>query len=358
MEKVKMIAMYLPQFHEIPENNKRWWFGFTDWVNVKKAVPLFYWHKQPKIPLNDNYYNLTDKSKIEWQINLAKKYWIYGFCFYHYRFAGKKLLEKPLELFRDNKDLQINFCLSWANEPRTRNRDGRENSVLINQKYWNEKDRIEHFDYLLNYFKDKRYIKIDNKPLFIIYRTDKYKNIIEKMFEIWNKLAMKNWFSWIYFTETLNSFQTKPVLKISESVIEFQPMLTIKSLNKFSIVSVKFKMIDFLNKFLFTKLVKKIKYDFIWKMILKRNYKYSKMVMFWWFVWWDNTPRKKNRWLVITWSTPKKFWYYLSKQVLRLSSENKFIFINAWNEWAEWAYLEPDLDNEYKYLEEIKKIVY
>ena len=165
---MKIIAFYLPQFHEIPENNKWWGKGFTEWVNVKKARPLFENHNQPRVPLNKNYYNLLDEKTQKEQVKLANDYGLYGFCFYHYWFDGKLLLEKPVEKFLENKSLDTHFCICWANEHWTNAWANKEAKVLIEQKYGNKKEWKEHFDYLLNFFKDDRYIKENNKPLLVI----------------------------------------------------------------------------------------------------------------------------------------------------------------------------------------------
>ena len=137
---MKIIAFYLPQFHQIPENDEWWGEGFTEWTNVKKAKPLFPQHNQPREPLNDYYYNLLDESTLEWQISLAKEYGIYGFCFYHYWFNGHLLLEKPVELFLRNKNLEQKFCICWANEHWTKAWVSKENTVLIEQKYGGQKE--------------------------------------------------------------------------------------------------------------------------------------------------------------------------------------------------------------------------
>ena len=169
---MKIIAFYLPQFHNIPENDEWWGNGFTEWTNVKKAKPIFEGHQQPKVPLNNNYYNLLDDNVKVWQADLAKKYGVYGFCYYHYWFNGKMLLEKPMEQMLENKEVDIPFCISWANEPWTKAWVGDEKKMLIAQEYGQEEEWKEHFMYLLPFFKDERYIKKDGKPFFIFYRPD------------------------------------------------------------------------------------------------------------------------------------------------------------------------------------------
>ena len=169
--KIKMIAFYLPQFHSIPENDRAWGKGFTEWTNIKKAVPLFEGHNQPRIPLNENYYNLLDSKTQVWQSELALKYGVYGFCYYHYWFKnGKKLLEKPLENMLQNKDIKIPFCISWANENWSKRWDGGNQELIAEQDYGNEQDWEMHFEYLLNFFKDERYITLGGKPVFLIYK--------------------------------------------------------------------------------------------------------------------------------------------------------------------------------------------
>ena len=156
MEQTKIIAFYLPQFHEIEENNKWWGKGFTEWTNVKSGKPLFRGHYQPKVPLNNNYYDLSNISVMKEQAKLAKKYGVDGFCFYHYWFNGKKLLNKPLEQLIQNSNIDLSYCLSWANETWSRRWNGNEKEILIKQEYGGEKEWEEHIQYHLQFFMDKR----------------------------------------------------------------------------------------------------------------------------------------------------------------------------------------------------------
>ena len=343
----KLLAFHLPQFHSIPENDKWWGEGFTEWVNTKKAKPLYKGHEQPKVPFEENYYNLLDESTLKWQANLAKEYGIHGFCFYHYWFNGKKLLEKPLEKILDLKDIDTNYCFSWANEPWTRAWDGKNREVLMPQEYGGEEEWKEHFYYLLKFFQDRRYIKKDGKPVFLIYRTNNIPNC-EEMVEYWNKLARENGFKGIYVIETMNSFQKKPFLNSSEAVVEFEPMYTMRHGLPLYVQATRYikKKLGILDR---------INFDVVWNRILRRQKNYGKKKYLGAFVNWDNTARKGKKGLVIAGGTPLKFKKNLKNQIEK--SKQEFIFINAWNEWAEGTYLEPDTKNGYQYLEIIREVM-
>jgi len=346
---MKILAFYLPQFHEIPENNEWWGKGFTDWTNVKKAKPLIKGQYQPREPLNDNYYDLSNVEVMKWQSKIAQDHGVYGFCYYHYWFDGKLLLEKPLENMLKDKEVTIPFCFSWANEPWARTWDGRDTDVLMPQRYGDEKDWKKHFDYLLQFFKDERYIKEGNKPMMVIYKTMHIPRV-EEMCEYWNKLAIENGFNGIYFVETLGGIQHKPYLNISEAAIEFEPNLTMAN-HEWSL----FEKIIHKLKRIYNKGLSIFNYDLIWNEVLKRDIdRFQKKLYLGAFVDWDNTARKSFKGVVYKGSTPNKFEKYVSKQIKR-SNKNGYIFINAWNEWAEGTYLEPDKKIGLKYLEAIRK---
>lgn len=355
----KIIAFYLPQFHEIPENDKWWGKGFTEWTNVKKAKSLYKGHYQPREPLNDYYYNLTSENAISWQVNLAKKYGVYGFCYYHYWFNGKLLLEKPLEKLIEKKDVDFPFCICWANEPWTRSWDGKSDEVLIDQSYGDKQEWKEHFEYLIKIFKDSRYIKIDNKPVFVVYRTESILRCSE-MIEYWNNLLIECGFNGIYFVEMLNSFQKNCFSENSNAYIEFEPMYTLAYAKPNWLVRKRRLYFKIKNSRL-GKLIKDkpdcFSYDTVWRLIFKRKrIVKNKEAFLGAFAGWDNTPRKGLEGMVIKGSTPEKFEKYLAIQIKNLKQikGNSFIFINAWNEWSEGTYLEPDKKNGYKYLEAIK----
>ena len=353
----KIIAFHLPQFHSIPENDEWWGKGFTEWVNTKKAKPLYKNHIQPKEPLNDNYYNMLDKETLKWQCDLSTKYGIYGFCYYHYWFNGKLLLEKPVENLLQYKDINQKFCFCWANEPWTRAWDGAEQNVLINQLYGDEEDWKNHFEYLLKFFKDERYILIDNKPVLVIYRTSNIDKC-DEMIGFWDQLCIENGFDGIYVVEEKNSFQDRSYCMNSKAIVEFEPMYTVMcKRNLFE--KIRDKIIRTWQNCIQDNKLRIFYYDKVWKNILNRKIENTDKKQFLGaFVDWDNTARKNKNGMVIKGANPEKFQKYLDKQVKRAENINsEFVFVNAWNEWGEGTYLEPDKYNKFGYLEAIKKVV-
>ena len=342
----KIIAFYLPQFHTFPENDEWWGKGFTEWTNTKKATPLYDNHYQPRTPLNENYYDLSKKEHIINQMDIAKKYNIYGFCYYHYWFSGKLLMEKPIEIMR-NLEERINYCFCWANEPWTRSWDGLTNNIIMPQNYTGLEGWNNHFNYLEKFFTDEKYIKIDNKPVFIIYRSNNIPDF-DKMVEYFNDRCISLGFSGIEIIEEYNTFQNSPIVS-SNKTLYFEPMHTIsfgrsffeKVFNKLSNKSFNKKR---------SLSIKRFSYDKIWKHILKKNNKKSTIIPGA-FVDWDNTARRGAHSTIITDATPEKFGKYLGFLLDKTSSE--YVFINAWNEWAEGAYLEPDQKYKYSYLERL-----
>ncbi|RRN76393.1 glycosyl hydrolase, partial [Pseudoxanthomonas sp. SGD-10] len=200
--KIKPIALYLPQYHEIEENNQWWGKGFTEWTNVKKAKALFEGHYQPHVPLNQHYYDLTNINELVNQASLARDYGIYGFCFYHYWFNGKLLLETPLHNMLESGKPDFPFCLCWANENWTRTWDGQEKEVLMKQEYSLEDDKA-HIKYLIPFFKDSRYIKIGNKPVFLMYRTELHPDI-KSATVIWREEVKKAGFDDLFLIRIEN----------------------------------------------------------------------------------------------------------------------------------------------------------
>lgn len=352
-EKVKLLAFHLPQFHTFPENDEWWGKGFTEWVNVKKAVPLFEGHNQPRVPQDKYYYDLSKDEDIQRQVDLAIKYGLDGFCFYHYWFDGKLLLEKPVEKFK-TLERKLPYCLCWANEPWTRSWDGNVKDVIMPQYYGGEREWEEHFVYLLPFFQDEYYIKKDNKPMMVLYRTNNIPDC-DKMISYWHKRCMDEGFDGIYLVEEMNAFQKEAFCANSDAVIEFEPMNALKKRTfiRKSMDLLKSKCHNIKNR---TKLTI-CNYDQIWKQILSTKYKNEKQVYLGGFVDWDNTARKGKNGLVFKGASPEKFKKYLRLQIERAKKVNsEFIFLNAWNEWGEGTYLEPDEKYGTAYLEAISSL--
>ncbi len=361
MSKTKIIAMYLPQFHCIPENDEFWGKGFTDWTTVKKSVPLFYGHNQPRIPLNDNYYDLSKKENVAWQCALAKKYGVYGFGIYHYWFNNEKnLLTKPAEIIRDNKDININYFFTWDNcnwkrswshvngngwsPVQDRDMDKTGPAVLIPYILGNETDWENHYNYLRSYFNDTRYIKVNGKPVFAIIN---YCVEISKMCDYWNKLALKDGFPGVHII-----FKNGPRVPDSNYRYFYEPHhIAWESFSFFprfyNFIKRKFRVQDGLNIYDF---------DTSWDRLLRfaRGNK-EKTLYYGAFIGYDDTPRRGKQGKIVAGSTPEKFQKYLKSMLVICDSQNKdFLFFTAWNEWGEGAYLEPDSIDGLKYLEALK----
>lgn len=365
----KVIAMYLPQYHEVPENNEFWGEGFTDWVGVKNAKPLFDGHEQPRIPLNNNYYDLSNVDSIRWQASIARKYGVYGFGIYHYWFSSEKqMLTKPAELILENKNIGINFLFAWDNASWKRtwskikgnawsplqdeNKDIRKSEVseiLIEYKLGQEDEWKKHFEYLLPYFKDDRYIKDNRKPVFIIYNYDKN---IYKMADYWDMLSKEAGFDGI---KVIYRFDDMRKLERGCDSFFYEPIYSgWGSICSRAFEKIKNKLFEKLG---FQRHVRVYLSDSIWKRIIHRA-ETSKSSYSGAFVSYDDTPRRGKTGTVVRGTNPTQFGLYMEK-LLRISSEQqkKFIFLTAWNEWGEGAYLEPDETHGYAYLEALKRAI-
>ena len=356
---MRIIAFYLPQFHCFEENDRWWGKGFTEWTNIRKAVPLFEGHTQPRVPLNNNYYNLLEDNVMQWQSEMAKQYGIYGFCYYHYWFGGKLLMEKPMENMLKNSNITLPFCISWANENWTQAWVNKSRKVLISQTYGSRDDWEKHYNYLRQFFLDKRYIKEGGKPLFIIYRPELIP-VLREMLEFWNELAMKDGFKGICFAYQFKNYNHKKSKEgdLFQYGIEYQPVFSRKDYKK---------TVGFVNQYfrnfvadLFkrpTKIENTICFDYDkeWQNIIKTKPRDEKMIPGA-FVDWDNTPRHKNRGSVYLNVTPEKFEKYLTIQIKRTKEiyHKDILFLFAWNEWGEGGYLEPDEKYQYRMLEAVR----
>lgn len=342
---MKVLALHLPQYYSFPENDQWWGKGFTDWVNVRKAKPLFKGHQQPIVPLNQNYYDMTKPEALQYQADLAREYSVYGFIYYHYWFNGKLLLEKPCEVLLNHPEIENHFCFCWANETWARTWDGHDTDILIKQEYNGEPDWKAHIEYLLPFFQDQRYIKVNNKPMMYFYSCCRIDDFNE-MVDYWNNYLKDHGFDGLYVVEFINSFNKGDKDIKSDAVVEFEPLCT----SKYYISTLQ-KAKRYFNKKL--GLTDFMSYDYVWKCLLNKKHDYGKPLYRSCFVSFDNSARKGKKALIMKGASPEKFGMYL-KQLIEDNHRNyddEFMMVNAWNEWAEGAMLEPTEQYQYGYLE-------
>lgn len=370
---MKIIPLYLPQFHTIPENDEWWGKGFTEWTNVKGAKPLFEGHNQPRVPLNENYYDLSDVETLKWQCKIAKEHGIYGFCMYHYWFNGKLLLEKPMEMLLAHPEIDIKYCISWANgEWRDIWKSSKESKskILIYDDFDNEQGWVDHFNYMLPFFKDPRYMSENNKPLLVIY-TPYVILKLNKMLDLWTKMAKEAGFDGLtyIYQSAASYFNTSWDCSRFSYGVEMNPGYLNsygKKNNKFLSALMKYSInikraLGIKTSLLPQKRIKDVKkydYDEAWNKLLnlRPQPKKGETMIPCAFTDWDNTPRHQERGWVYTGANAKKFKKYFAKLVENTKKYYKtdMIFVFAWNEWAEGGYLEPDTKSGWGYLQAIK----
>ena len=345
--RIDCFAYYLPQFHPIPENDKWWGEGLTEWVNVTKATPLWHGHIQPNLPSDLGYYDLRLPETLNRQAEMAINYGLKGFCFYYYWFAGKRLLEKPIDIFVENKNISASFFFCWANENWSRRWDGKENEILISQKH-SEEDDIAIINDLCRYFRDDRYYRIDGKPLVVIYRVDILPDP-EGMIKRWRSECISNGIGEILVAAAL-TFDTKDVSGYGfDLVIEFPPH-NISNLQKAN------NRVDGLvkkfsgNIYTYSSYVSSVFED----VHNANDVPIVRTVM----PSWDNTARRGARATVFCDAIPDYFQNAAEAKVeqqLKDGRSPKMLMVNAWNEWAEGAALEPSQAYGYAYLNRLKR---
>lgn len=339
---VKIIAFYLPQFHPIPENDEWWGKGFTEWTNVKPAGPQFAGHYQPHVPIELGYYDLRDKAAQCKQIELAKLYGIEGFCFYFYWFGGKRLLETPIENWLNDKSLDLPFCLCWANENWSRRWDGLDSEVLIAQNHSDEDDTA-FIREVARYMRDPRYIRINGRPLLLVYRPNLLPTPRETVAR-WRAWCRQNGIGEIYLSYVQSFERTDPFIYDFDAAVEFPP-------NNFQPPKLNSSLIPLREDFAATV------YD--WRAYVEaseaypaREYNLFRSVC----PGWDNTARRKNKGTIFVNNTPQLYRRWLENAIRDTiehfeNPDERLIFVNAWNEWAEGAHLEPDEQTGYAYLQ-------
>lgn len=367
------IAIHLPQFHPIPENDTWWGKGFTEWTNVVKAKPLFEGHYQPHLPADLGFYDLRlEESRIA-QADLARQAGIFGFCYYHYWFNGKRILERPVDEILNTGKPDFPFMLCWANENWTRRWDGNDEHILLKQHYSEEDDRI-HIRTLIPYFKDARYIKIEGKPVFAVYKSGILPNV-RRTLQIWREEAEKVGIE-LYLTRFENFGEYgKTYIELGfDAGIEFQPFSKLfddylkEKENKEWVHSWKYKFQRHYYKFTnqeekskqaYLNCIRHLDYNDYVNHIFK-SYSFEKDYVKFPGIApsWDNTARRGENALYLKNASPQKFREWLNfilKNFVPPSKEENFIFINAWNEWAEGNHLEPCQKWGRAYLDAVKE---
>ena len=342
-EHTRLIAFYLPQFYTFPENDEWWGKGFTEWTNVTKAVPQFAGHYQPHLPYDSTFYDLTNISVQRTQVALAKNYGIYGFCFHYYWFNGKRLLEKPLDNYLGEKSLDLPFCINYANENWTRRWDGSEDQILMKQEHSDENDLACIAD-ICRYVRDDRYIKVNGKPMIIIYNSTVFPDAARTL-ELWRGYCRDNGIGEIHLV-CAQTFRNKdPMIHGFDDAVEFPPHfsnLQAKLIPSDEVLQVEgkddFHIFD-AEDFIVNKRHHADEPEHIYKTV---------------FPGWDNTARRGENGIVYP-MTPSLYKKWLL-DVMKYTDEkrepgDRFVFINAWNEWAEGAHLEPDRKFGYGYLQ-------
>lgn len=378
--RARVIAFYLPQFHPIPENDRWWGKGFTEWTNVGKAKPLFKGHYQPRVPADLGYYDLRMPEIREAQANLAKNAGIEGFCYWHYWFGdGKQLLERPFQEVLEYNQPDFPFCLGWANETWT-NKSWEEGtrkmklSVLMEQKY-DEEDYVKHFSYVLPAFKDSRYIRVDGSPLFVIFKPLSIPNV-NKFIELWIKLAQENGLKGIHFVGIQQNMDLIEDLK-EHSVFD----VTNLSAQRYNeILQLGFSAVNS-RGYWRAEYLSRSKLELGYRQIMQKIFKYQTIVKCkqtsinrflyvpedsWENVYptlmpqWDRSPRSGKKAHIYIESSPIVFREQIIRALAlidRKSDEHKILFLQSWNEWAEGNYVEPDLKYGHGFLDVLRDCI-
>lgn len=377
-KKARIIALYLPQFHPIPENDKYWGKGFTEWTNVAKAKPLFRGHDQPRVPADLGFYDLRVPEISEAQAELAKEAGIEGFCYWHYWFGnGKQVLEMPFDRTVNSGKPNFPFCLGWANHDWTtktwdKGKGVSKDTMIFKQEYPGDEDYKLHFYRFIKAFKDERYIKVDGKPLFLVFNPFSLPD--SKHFtELWNELAQENGLDGFHFVGT----NAAPSISINTMASSFEQAFQNKidgtrSMGFDAIMTTNQKYAElktagklgkimhaaarrvasglFIEKYPYEKIVNNL-----YTLIDEREDVYPQLL-----AGWDRSPRSGRKAIIYYGTTPQTFKNAAQTVVERVKNkdpEHRIVFLNSWNEWGEGAYMEPDLKFGKGKLEALKEVL-
>lgn len=351
----RIIAYYLPQFHPIEENNKWWGNGFTEWTNVAKSKPLFKGHRQPNIPADLGFYDLRLPESREAQADLAKEYGIEGFCYWYYWFGnGKRLLDRPLNEVAKSGSPNFPFCIGWANHSwttKTWTNSTMHRSMIMEQLYLGQQSYEKFFYEVLPLFKDKRYISVNNKPIFVVFDPLSVPDM-PSFLELWRKLAIENGLDGIYFVGYVAFPKTKDrILDYGFDAVNIVPIQ--------SLITENYSTNRFFKKIL--KEVFRIPYRLSYKKAIRKidseifeSVKYIPSII----PNYDDTPRRGYNGFILSNSTPYEFGIHVQQVINHVNKkphQERLIFVKSWNEWGEGNYLEPDLYYGRAYLEQIRE---
>lgn len=351
--KARVIAFHLPQYHPTPENDLWWGKGFTEWTNTAKATPLYHGHMQPRVPADLGFYDLRLPEARHAQAELAREYGIEGFCYYHYWFGGRRILERPVNEILSSGEPDFPFCLCWANHSWSSVWDGT-NKSLIEQTYPGMDDHRAHFDWLLKAFTDPRYITIDGKPVFLIYRPDDIPDI-QKMVGLWRERAVAAGLPGLYLIGVSHRDEKwDPRSRgLDACVMQALPTRNGRIPRRYFMTKLKLALQNRKSELtiwdyeeFMPSLLRSNKVDF-------DDYPVA-------IPCWDNTPRSGMRGVVLHDSTPELFRQHLRQAMGRVAArapQKQIVFLKAWNEWAEGNYVEPDQKWGRAYLDVIKEEV-
>jgi lipopolysaccharide biosynthesis protein len=339
----RVIAFYLPQFHPIPENDTWWGAGYTEWTAVTRARSLFKGHRQPHLPADLGYYDLRLAEARAAQAEVARRYGVFGFCYYHYWFNGRRLLGRPVDDVLASGQPDYPFCLCWANEDWTRAWDGRTSETLVQQTYSEEDDQA-HGEWLASVFSDPRYIRIEGRPLLLIYRANKLPDAASTTARL-REVAARRGLGDLYLArvESFTDERGDPRPLGFDVAVEFQPDWTAlgapmrrtrlwKSMRTLAVSERAYglhRVYDY--------------GDVVQRMVRRQPVEYPRFPCV--MPRWDNSPRREVDAIIMRGATPELYGEWLAhvlKSVALRASSERFVFINAWNEWGEGNHLEPD----------------
>jgi lipopolysaccharide biosynthesis protein len=342
---VRAIAFYLPQFHPIPENDLWWGRGFTEWTNVTRSKPNFVGHYQPRLPADFGFYDLRRPEMLEEQAAVARTHGVHGFCYHYYWFAGKRLLERPVETMRASGRPDFPYCFCWANENWTRRWDGADDDVLIAQSPSRADDERFIRD-LLPHLGDRRYIRIDGRPLIVVYRIGMLPDP-KATADIWRSVCRAEGLGDLYLCAAKTYDIAAPAGYGFDALVEFPPHNTrVLTVNKrVELTNPEFRGAIYDYREFVRDVLERPELPYVCHPTVMPG--------------WDNTARRPNLANIFIHATPEVYEVWLRETVVRVVTlrrpEERLVFINAWNEWAESAYLEPDARFGHQYLEATRR---